>query len=69
MKQYRDKGMPSFTEGNKVDVRNLANILVAISSVTKQFADELMVYTHDGSGSDGCCAKCVYRTRNSRRAG
>lgn len=49
----KDGFKKSLTEGNKVDVRNLAEILMQISEVSRRFALELCVYAKGGDDNGG----------------
>ena len=48
----KDGFRKSLTEGNKVDVRNLAEILMQISEVSRRFALQLCVCANGGGNDD-----------------
>lgn len=59
-----DKFKKSLTEGNRLDAKNLAELLFAISGVAKDFALQLMPYgiTADKEHSQNFdCRECIRR--------
>ena len=56
----------SLTEGNRLDAKNLAELLMSISKVSRDFALQLMPY---GQGGGESSSEAFFERREMRRRG